>query len=690
MKFIDWFSGVGGFRIALEAAGLECAASCEIDPFCGEVQYARFGRRPEFLDISKLRAEDLPDVPLWCGGFPCQDLSVAGKRGGLRKANRSGLVWKLLELAEVRRPAWIWLENVAGLFTSSDGADLGLLLARMADLWPCVGWRTFDAQFFGVPQRRRRVFIVGGPRAERVEEVLFEPQGRAGNHTSRGEARSDPAGDIARCVRRVGGGDDYGAQNGTLVASSLTVNESEQSYRGEGSDNLVIAPTVTARQGKGGFTDPENDGIIAVPKATAYHRNANCQVTDQKGKAAALKSAGEHSYQILAIQDVDNTTRGNVNGHGKCGSKGSKRDQGIGISAGGVSYPLGAGDRHGVAIPTCPDKAATLTASSHPNSSAPARKREDDDNLVVIPPGDKAATLGQRMRGQDDACAQNLVVGKPPIYIDPYAVHNSGSPNQDPVKQDGKSDALSTVGPGAVAFYSTGSGRGDAEGPGSPAVKSGSPPAIAFEPRYFERGGKAGGAPSDSVDITNAKKAGDSAPVVAFGISSDALDRTGEGKDGTSATRSGFGLEVEKSQTVKAAHPNAIARMFENHGQDSRVREVDIAPQINAKAGTGGNNVPLVGDAAPKGMSVRRLTPTETERLQGYPDGFTCQCGVRPDCPDRRYPEWLAGARIKLGGCGHSVCGCKCPDSPRYRVMGNSVALPNVVWIAKRIAAAAS
>lgn len=84
---------------------------------------------------------------------------------------------------------------------------------------------------------------------------------------------------------------------------------------------------------------------------------------------------------------------------------------------------------------------------------------------------------------------------------------------------------------------------------------------------------------------------------------------------------------------------------------------------------------------------VRRLTPTETERLQGFPDGWSCLCGARPDCPNRRIPPWVDPATFKLGGCGHSVCGCKCPDSPRYKQMGNAVAVPVVRWIADRLRA---
>jgi site-specific DNA-cytosine methylase len=83
--------------------------------------------------------------------------------------------------------------------------------------------------------------------------------------------------------------------------------------------------------------------------------------------------------------------------------------------------------------------------------------------------------------------------------------------------------------------------------------------------------------------------------------------------------------------------------------------------------------------------TVRRFTCSEVERLQGFPDGHTCLCGVRPDCPLRRVPPWIDATKVRLGGCGHSACGCKCSDGYRYRQMGNAAAISVVRWIADRL-----
>jgi site-specific DNA-cytosine methylase len=97
---------------------------------------------------------------LLCGGFPCQDLSVAGQRAGLA-GDRSGLFFEFARIIDAFRPRWVLVENVPGLLSSNGGRDFGVVLGTLADLGYGVGWRILDSRFFGVPQRRRRVFIVG-------------------------------------------------------------------------------------------------------------------------------------------------------------------------------------------------------------------------------------------------------------------------------------------------------------------------------------------------------------------------------------------------------------------------------------------------------------------------------------------------------------------------------------------------
>ena len=116
-----------------------------------------------------------PSSGIITGGFPCQDLSVAGKRAGLA-GERSGLFWEIARLVEETQTEYFVLENVPGLLSSNKGHDFGVVIGTMADLGYSVAWRVLDAQYFGVPQRRRRVFIVGRRTGNQSDpaKVLFE------------------------------------------------------------------------------------------------------------------------------------------------------------------------------------------------------------------------------------------------------------------------------------------------------------------------------------------------------------------------------------------------------------------------------------------------------------------------------------------------------------------------------------
>lgn len=179
------FSGVGGADLGLERAGFELAWTCEWDEWKRSVLAAHWTDVPHYTDVRDLAVGRLQrelqqsrsdgingddgaaddtgalcsSVDLLCGGFPCQDLSVAGKRRGF-DGERSVLAFEFLRVAESLRPRWLLLENVPGLLTSNGGRDFARLIDEMVDVGYGVAWRILDARYFGVPQRRRRVFIV--------------------------------------------------------------------------------------------------------------------------------------------------------------------------------------------------------------------------------------------------------------------------------------------------------------------------------------------------------------------------------------------------------------------------------------------------------------------------------------------------------------------------------------------------
>jgi DNA (cytosine-5)-methyltransferase 1 len=175
MKVASFFSGIGGIDIGLEKAGMEVVFQCEINQFCRQVLKKHWPNIRLEGDIDGINSTNIPTADLWCGGFPCQDLSLAnqGKRKGLEGA-RSGLFYRFADLAEQAKPRWIFMENVPGLLNSKNGEDFKSLLYTLDELGYGVSWRVLDAKYFGTPQRRRRVYIVASRGNLRSAEVLFE------------------------------------------------------------------------------------------------------------------------------------------------------------------------------------------------------------------------------------------------------------------------------------------------------------------------------------------------------------------------------------------------------------------------------------------------------------------------------------------------------------------------------------
>ena len=195
---VSLFAGVGGFDLAMQRQGVKVVASVEIDKNCNQVLAQHFPDATQFTDVTTVKGEDLinagftPSTGIITGGFPCQDLSVAGKRAGLA-GERSGLFWEIARLVEETQTEYFIIENVPGLLSSNNGKDFGVVIGTMADIGYSVGWRVLDAQHFGVPQRRRRVFVVGRRTPESsVAEILFKSEGLRRDLTQSKQERQDP------------------------------------------------------------------------------------------------------------------------------------------------------------------------------------------------------------------------------------------------------------------------------------------------------------------------------------------------------------------------------------------------------------------------------------------------------------------------------------------------------------------
>lgn len=174
----SFFSGIGGLDLGLERAGFEVSFQCEAKAFCRDILKQHWAGIPLDEDIRKLDESKIPETDVWAAGFPCQDLSLArmGPRSGLRGL-QSGLFHDFMRLVRSRTPRAIILENVHGLLSSHGGRDFAIVLKALDELGYGVAWRVLNSKDFGVPQQRRRVYIIAMHRDPRGPgQVLFESE----------------------------------------------------------------------------------------------------------------------------------------------------------------------------------------------------------------------------------------------------------------------------------------------------------------------------------------------------------------------------------------------------------------------------------------------------------------------------------------------------------------------------------
>jgi len=188
-------SGIEAVTVAWEQLGFRPAWFAEIDPFCSALLAHRHPGVPNLGDFTTIEESSRP-IDLLAGGTPCQSFSLAGRRGGLEDA-RGNLAIEFCRLAGRLRPRWIVWENVPGVLSSNGGRDFGSIVGALAELGYGCAWRVLDAQFFGVPQRRRRVFVVGHLGDwRRAAAVLLEREGLCRHTPARRKAREDVAGSL--------------------------------------------------------------------------------------------------------------------------------------------------------------------------------------------------------------------------------------------------------------------------------------------------------------------------------------------------------------------------------------------------------------------------------------------------------------------------------------------------------------
>ena len=320
MKFIDWFAGIGGFRRGMELAGHECVGFCEFDKFATasyismhlltDEQRKRLNELPqkkrqkEILkdeyrngewyanDVRRVCADDIPKADCWCFGFPCQDISVAGKQLGFQ-GNRSSLFFRVMylvgQLKEEDKPTYLFIENVKNLLSVNGGWDFARLLIEMEQGGYDAEWQVLNSKDFGVPQNRERCFIVGHLRGRSTTKVF--PVERAD-----GENR----------VQIIGHKDGY--RRNTQVFDQNGIAETLDTAQGGGRGHHVALPcfidlayqgkpvttdvsrTILARYYKGCSNIHENSGI-AIPILTPDR-------TEKRQNGRRFKEDGEPMFTL--------------------------------------------------------------------------------------------------------------------------------------------------------------------------------------------------------------------------------------------------------------------------------------------------------------------------------------------------------------------------------------------------------
>ena len=279
--------------MGFEWAGMTIAWQCELDKWKRSVLEAHWPGVPIYDDITTL--ENPEPVDLMVGGFPCQDLSIAGKRKGF-SGERSVLAFEFLRLAEALQPRWLVLENVPGLLSSNKGLDFGRLISEVVACGYGLGWRCLDARYFGVPQRRRRIFLVA-----RRAEARFDSRTASG--LALRALCEGGSGDTTPCIppwqnaaRTIGQGAEDGSIFNATGAFGNWVEEprarelSRRDYKS--SNHLALAYRKSARVSAPGTPETWVDDGRAAHSVVAFGHTQGIDIQPSEDVTPTLRVGG--------------------------------------------------------------------------------------------------------------------------------------------------------------------------------------------------------------------------------------------------------------------------------------------------------------------------------------------------------------------------------------------------------------
>jgi DNA (cytosine-5)-methyltransferase 1 len=618
-------SGIEAATVAWAPLRWQPAWFAEIDPFACAVLAHRF---PEVLNLGDftsirghwLRRIGAAPIDLLVGGTPCVAFSVAGKRRGLDDP-RGNLTLEFLRLAQRLRPRWLVWENVPGVLSIDGGRTFGTVLGTLVELGYGVAYRILDAQFFGVPQRRRRVFVVGRlGRWQAAAAVLFERESLRRDLAPRRKARQGVAALTAHGVGTCGG-DDTQAQSGHLIP-----------FGGNNTSGPIEVATACNAHGGAGRMDFETE-TICVEIAPPLLAGAN--------RTGGDRFPGMSADTCEAL--VAHTLRGE-------GMDASEDGTGRGIPL----LPVGFSCKDSGAD-AVEDMAPTLRAmghaDSHPNAGgqvAVAFRGFGQDGFVpreIAPPV---------------LASDGGTVGPPVVFESRFARNGRGAPD--------------VIAPPLKA-QSGATGRGD----GAPLVMTGYASTDKANTASLLRELRAAVGEKAYAEWRSRILASFQQTEV---LRQDVLC----GIPGAGETAHARSELDDCPLSCPESLPAGSLRDLWEAGQDRRSpHRRELAEQL---AGESGAALPELPHQDPSiygrltYVSVRRLTPRECERLMGLPDDHTLISNYRQKLRADEVEELGAYLGIPLEEARRLGA---TPDGPRYKAIGNSMAVPVMRWIGERI-----
>ena len=685
------FDGSGGFPLGGLFAGITPVWASEIEPFPIRVTTKRLPFMKHYGDISVMDGSKIEPVDIITFGSPCQDMSVAGKRAGL-DGSHSNLFYEAVRIIKEMRkatggeyPKWACWENVPGAFSSSGGEDFRCVLeclcgvvdesisipkpAKWANSGEVVGngysvaWRVLDAQYWGVPQRRKRIFLVADFTGGCAGKVLFESEGVSGYTPQGFRPWQRTAENSEACIGPSGiGFDGYNGSVTNDKSATLGVNCGMSTGR-----NGVVL------NDQGGNRMNITEDVTCTLRAEAHHPPCVMEsagfCTEHSAKARGIGYEEETSPTLragtvpaaLALENHPTDSRVKISEDGKVQTLTSR------MGTGGMNVPLllkirsgCEGGGKGPLVQT--DKSATLSCNNDQTLFEP--KSLDFRNIAV---NEELSAMLQAK--SNDGHSLN--------YINPVAYGICAKDSNSMKSSNPKS-----------GFYKADTTRCLDVNGGNPSCNQGGMAVVALEGNGSRPSHRGNGCSEENVSYTlNA--------VEQHGVSYG-LDRAAFNQ-GRNALFD-FAVTEEVEPTMVAKGPGAVAAPTYSSSKASFFTET-AEETANTLVATDYKDPPLVNDSDGMEYIVRRLTPTECARLQGFPDWWCSDLGTEHPSDAEIY-EWykifetyrrITGTSGKPKSDKQIRKFLKDPhsDSAEYKMWGNGVALPCVYFVLSGIAWAA-